>query len=290
MMYLEKMSLAASASGRSILIFTSSRPGRRIAGSIMSSRLDAPITMTFSRPFDAVDLAEQLRDDRVLDVGGHARAAGAEDRVHLVEEHDDRRALARLLPGPLEHQPDVPLGLPDVLVQQLRALDVEEEALAFLGRRPSVRPAAADLRRPSWPASSRPPWRSASCRSRAGRRAARPSAAAAGARGTGRRAGTAARSRRGSARSAARGHRCRRSRCPGPLRGSVPRPRSWESARRRSRTAARAAASHRRAACRSQQRLGEPDDPLLVGVPDHQRPVAALEDLLEHHDFADPSR
>ena len=48
--YLEKMSLAASASGRSILIFTSSRPGRRIAGSIMSSRLEAPITMTFSRP------------------------------------------------------------------------------------------------------------------------------------------------------------------------------------------------------------------------------------------------
>ena len=49
-MYLAKMSRAASASGRSILIFTSSRPGRRIAGSIMSSRLDAPITITFSRP------------------------------------------------------------------------------------------------------------------------------------------------------------------------------------------------------------------------------------------------
>ena len=45
-----KMSLAAWASGRSILIFTSRRPGRRIAGSIMSSRLDAPMTMTFSRP------------------------------------------------------------------------------------------------------------------------------------------------------------------------------------------------------------------------------------------------
>ena len=44
------MSLAASASGRSILIFTSSRPGRRMAGSIMSSRFDAPITITFCRP------------------------------------------------------------------------------------------------------------------------------------------------------------------------------------------------------------------------------------------------
>src|SRR4249919_318076 len=48
MRYLLKMSRADSASGRSILIFTSSRPGRRIAGSIMSSRLEAPITSTFS--------------------------------------------------------------------------------------------------------------------------------------------------------------------------------------------------------------------------------------------------
>ncbi len=48
MRYLAKISFAPSASGRSILIFTSSRPGRRIAGSIMSSRLDAPMTMTLS--------------------------------------------------------------------------------------------------------------------------------------------------------------------------------------------------------------------------------------------------
>jgi hypothetical protein len=49
--------------------------------------------------------------------------------VHLVEEHDDRHALATLLPGSLEDQPDVPLGLADVLVQQLAALDVEEYLL-----------------------------------------------------------------------------------------------------------------------------------------------------------------
>src|SRR4051794_25278096 len=79
------------------------------------------------QPLHAVDLAEQLRHDRRLHVGGHARPAGPEDRVHLVEEHDDRRALAGLLPRPLEDQPDVPLGLADVLVEQLRALDVEEE-------------------------------------------------------------------------------------------------------------------------------------------------------------------
>jgi hypothetical protein len=56
-------------------------------------------------------------------------AAGAEERVHLVEEHDDGRALAGLLPGPLEDQPDVALGLADVLVEQLGALDVEEVGL-----------------------------------------------------------------------------------------------------------------------------------------------------------------
>jgi hypothetical protein len=62
---------------------------------------------------------------------GHARAACAEDRVHLAAERDDRHALAGLLPGPLEDQPDVPLGLAHVLVQQLRALNVEVETLVF---------------------------------------------------------------------------------------------------------------------------------------------------------------
>ena len=37
-------------------------------------------------------------------------------------------ALLRLLPGPLEDQPDLPLGLAHVLVEQLGALDVEEVA------------------------------------------------------------------------------------------------------------------------------------------------------------------
>ena len=75
---------------------------------------------------DAVDLAEQLRNDRVLDVGGHPGATGTEQRVHLVEEDDDGGALGRLLAGPLEDEPDVPLGLADVLVQQLGTLDVQE--------------------------------------------------------------------------------------------------------------------------------------------------------------------
>ena len=57
------------ASGRSILIFTSSRPGRRIAGSIMSSVGGADHEHVLQR-LDAVDLAQQLRDDGVLDIGG----------------------------------------------------------------------------------------------------------------------------------------------------------------------------------------------------------------------------
>ena len=81
---------------------------------------------------DAVDLTEQLRHDGGLDVGGDTRPAGTEDRVHLVEEHDHRGALGRLLPGPLEDHPDVPLGLADELVQQLGALDVQEVGLGVL--------------------------------------------------------------------------------------------------------------------------------------------------------------
>ena len=75
---------------------------------------------------DAVDLGEQLRHDRRLHVGADAGATGAEQRVHLVEEDDDGHALLALLPRPLEHEADLTLGLADVLVEQLRALDVEE--------------------------------------------------------------------------------------------------------------------------------------------------------------------
>ena len=82
---------------------------------------------------DAVDLAEQLRHDRGLDVGADACPAGAEDRVHLIEEDDDRSALGGLFPGPLEDQPDVALGLAHELIEQLRALDIQEVGLGFPG-------------------------------------------------------------------------------------------------------------------------------------------------------------
>ena len=91
------------------------------------------MTMTFSRPSTPSISREQLRHDRGLHVRAHPGAAGAEDRVHLVEEHDHRRAFGRLLAGPLEDQPDVALGLADELVEQLRALDVEEVRLRLTG-------------------------------------------------------------------------------------------------------------------------------------------------------------
>ena len=100
---------------------------------------------------DAVDLGQQLRHDRALDVGRDAGAAGAEQGVHLVEEHDDGDALLRLLPGPLEDEADLTLGLPHVLVEELGALDVEEERRGRSCRRSARSPAA----RASW----RRPWR-----------------------------------------------------------------------------------------------------------------------------------
>ena len=83
------------------------------------------------QPLHAVDLAEQLRNHSRFDVGADPGAAGPEDRVHLVEEDDHRRALGGLLPRPLEDQPDVTLGLADELVEQLGALDVEEVGLGL---------------------------------------------------------------------------------------------------------------------------------------------------------------
>ena len=84
---------------------------------------------------DAVELGEQLRDDRRLDVRADAGAARAEDRVHLVEEHDHGEAFLAALLRALEDLADLPLGLADVLVQQLGALHVQEVAAGVLPAR-----------------------------------------------------------------------------------------------------------------------------------------------------------
>ena len=81
---------------------------------------------------DAVDLGQELGDDGGLDVGGDAGAAGAEEGVHLVEEDDDGDVLGGLFLGLDEDLANLALGLADVLVEELGALDVEEEALDLL--------------------------------------------------------------------------------------------------------------------------------------------------------------
>ena len=74
----------------------------------------------------AVDLGQHLRDDRGLHVTGHAAAAGTEQGLHLVEEDDDRTVLGTDPAGLGEDGPDLALGLPHELAEQLGSLDVEE--------------------------------------------------------------------------------------------------------------------------------------------------------------------
>ncbi len=101
--------LRASASGRSILIFTSRR---RAAG----WPVDHVLTVGGAdhddvlQPLDAVDLAQQLGHHGGLDVRADAGAAGPEDLVHLVEEHD-HGCPRRPSRGPAGRSADVPLGL-----------------------------------------------------------------------------------------------------------------------------------------------------------------------------------
>src|SRR4029453_5953949 len=73
--------------------------------------------------------------DRRLDVARDTRAARSEDRVHLVEEDDDRQALLASLLRPLEDLPDLPLRFADVLVEQFRALDVQEVGVRVVASR-----------------------------------------------------------------------------------------------------------------------------------------------------------
>ena len=76
---------------------------------------------------DAVHLCQQLRDDHRLHVGGHARAARAEQRLHLVKEDDDGGVCGRERARAGEDRANLPLGLAHELVEQLRALDRQEE-------------------------------------------------------------------------------------------------------------------------------------------------------------------
>src|SRR5436190_11675071 len=129
--YFRKMSPAAPRSGRSILIFTSRRPGRRMAGSMRSWRLLAPMTMTLRSP-STPSISARSWGTMVVSTSEEMPVPRVRKSIHLVEEHHDRHVVGRLLLGLDEDLADLALGLADVLVQELRPLDVEEEALDLL--------------------------------------------------------------------------------------------------------------------------------------------------------------
>ncbi len=138
--YLLKMSRADSASGRSILIFTSSRPGRRMAGSIMSSRLEAPMTSTFSS-VSTPSISLSSCGTMVFSTSEDTPDPRVRNRESISSKKTMTGVPSRcLLARPLEDQADVALGLADVLVEQLGTLDVQEVATC-----PRRRSCAGDL-------------------------------------------------------------------------------------------------------------------------------------------------
>ena len=90
-----------------------------------SSRFEAPITMTFFR-LSTPSISARSCGTIVLSMSDEMPVPRAEQRVHLVEEHDDGEPSSDFS-RPLEDEADLALGLADVLVEELRALDVEEE-------------------------------------------------------------------------------------------------------------------------------------------------------------------
>lgn len=68
--------------------------------------------------FDAVDLRKKLRYHGGLDIRGDARAAGAEERFHFIEEDDDGDAVGGTVAGAGEDLADLALGLAHVLIEK----------------------------------------------------------------------------------------------------------------------------------------------------------------------------
>lgn len=82
----------------------------------------------------AVELGEELRHDCRLHIAGDARASGAQQRIHLVDEHDDGASGTRQLLRPLEDSADEALRLAYELVEQLRSLHRQEHAVVTTAR------------------------------------------------------------------------------------------------------------------------------------------------------------
>jgi hypothetical protein len=80
---------------------------------------------------DPVQLAEDLRDDVLLDAGAVLLTAGGAERVELVEEDDRGGGFARLAEQRLDHV----LGLADPLGHDVGNADVEERHVVLGGQR-----------------------------------------------------------------------------------------------------------------------------------------------------------
>ena len=78
-----------------------------------------------------VYLGQQLRHDGGFHIRTYARASGAKQRFHLVEEHDHWPAFFGFLAGALEDEAYLSFRLAHIFVEQLGAFDVEEIAAGF---------------------------------------------------------------------------------------------------------------------------------------------------------------
>ena len=111
-----------------------------------------------------VDFRQKLWDDGIFQVRGNTRATSPKDRVHFIEEHDDRPPVLSNRSSTVENLPNLPLRFAHKLIEQLRALNVQEVALSPTSH--------------FFPLTNGPqPWQSAFFRSQVGHKAKHPSAA-----------------------------------------------------------------------------------------------------------------
>ena len=243
-----------------------------------SSRLEAPITMTFfsvSTPSISASSCGTIVDSMSEQM--------PVPRVRNSESISSKktmtgRALLGLLPGPLEDQADLALGLAHVLVEQLGALDVEEVAAGlaspvtsatFLARELATALAMSVLPQPGGPVEQD---------ALGGRELVLGEQVLVQERqldGVGDLLDLAR-----------RGRRCRRRRCRAPPRAPAPRPRAAGSfSSSRPERVSISTVSPARSLVPTEV-VGQLRDTLLVGPADDERPAAVVEELLEGDDLA----
>ena len=126
--WISRISRRPALVGALMAISRSKRPGRRSAGSTAFGRLVAAITTTLPRDDTPSIRARSWPTTRFSTSPQHRLAIGGQ-RVDLVDEQDGGRMPLRLL----EHLAQQFLGLPIVLLDDLRTVDGQEEGVGLLG-------------------------------------------------------------------------------------------------------------------------------------------------------------